>query len=105
MVGTGRLSLNLMQAHSITRPLKRFFIWGRNPTKADETAKEARALGIDAVIVDDLAEAARRADIISCATLSDTPLIRGEWLKPGAHLDLVGAFKPTMRESDDEAAR
>ena len=105
MVGTGRLSLNLMQAHSITRPLKRFFIWGRNPTKADETAKEARALGIDAVIVDDLAEAARRADIISCATLSDTPLIRGEWLKPGAHLDLVGAFKPTMRESDDEAVR
>lgn len=105
MVGTGRLSLNLMQAHSITRPLKRFFIWGRNPTKADETAKEARTLGIDAVIVDDLAEAARRADIISCATLSDTPLIRGEWLKPGAHLDLVGAFKPTMRESDDEAVR
>lgn len=105
MVGTGRLSLNLMQAHSITRPLKRFFIWGRNPTKADETAKEAQALGIDAVIVDDLAEAARRADIISCATLSDTPLIRGEWLKPGAHLDLVGAFKPTMRESDDEAVR
>ncbi len=105
MVGTGRLSLNLMQAHSITRPLKRFFIWGRNPTKADETAKEARALGIDAVIVDDLAEAARRADIISCATLSDTPLIRGEWLKSGAHLDLIGAFKPTMRESDDEAVR
>ncbi|WP_105386251.1 bifunctional Delta(1)-pyrroline-2-carboxylate/Delta(1)-piperideine-2-carboxylate reductase [Neorhizobium alkalisoli] len=105
MVGTGRLSLNLMQAHAITRPLKHFFIWGRNRTKAEETARDAKALGIDAVIVDELAEAVRRADIVSCATLSSEPLIRGEWLKPGAHLDLVGAFKPSMRESDDEAVR
>lgn len=105
MVGTGRLSLNLMQAHAITRPLKRFFIWGRNQAKAEETVGQAKALGIDVVIVDDLAEAARRADIVSCATLSSEPLIRGEWLKPGAHLDLVGAFKPSMRESDDEAVR
>lgn len=105
MVGTGRLSLNLMQAHAITRPLKRFFIWGRNRSKAEETVGQARALGIDVLIVDDLAEAVRRADIVSCATLSSEPLIRGEWLKPGAHLDLVGAFKPSMRESDDEAVR
>jgi ornithine cyclodeaminase len=55
--------------------------------------------------VADLEQAARTADIISCATLSNEPLIAGEWLKPGAHLDLVGAFKPGMRESDDEAIR
>ncbi|MBP1847232.1 ornithine cyclodeaminase [Rhizobium petrolearium] len=105
MVGTGRLSLNLMQAHAITRPLKRFLVWGRSREKAEETAREARALGFDAVAVDDLGAAARQADIISCATLSSQPLIRGEWLKPGTHLDLVGAFKPSMRESDDEAVR
>ncbi len=80
-------------------------IWGRNGQKAEETAAEARALGLNAVAVSDLATAAGEADIISCATLSREPLIRGEWLRPGTHLDLVGAFKPEMRESDDEAVR
>jgi len=105
MAGTGRLSLNLMQAHAVTRPLKRFLVWGRNMKKAEDTARDARALGLDVTATGDLAAAARESDIISCATLSSEPLIRGEWLKPGAHLDLVGAFKPTMRESDDEAVR
>jgi len=105
MVGTGRLSLNLMEAHAVVRPLKRFLIWGRNKDKAEETAKQARAIGLDAVVADELATPVREADIISCATLSSEPLIRGEWLKPGAHLDLIGAYKPTMRESDDEAVR
>ncbi|WP_117194662.1 ornithine cyclodeaminase family protein [Rhizobium terrae] len=105
MVGTGRLSLNLMQAHAATRPLKRFLIWGRSQAKAEETARDAKALGLNAAVAHDLSEAARDADIVSCATLSSEPLIRGEWLKPGTHLDLVGAYKPTMRESDDEAVR
>ncbi len=103
MVGTGRLSLNLIQAHATVRPLKRFSIWGRSPDKAEETAAAARALGFDAVACRELEPVARSADVISCATLSAEPLIRGAWLKPGAHLDLVGGFKPTMRESDDEA--
>ncbi|XUY26743.1 ornithine cyclodeaminase family protein [Agrobacterium sp. rho-8.1] len=105
MVGTGRLSLNLMQAHATTRKLTSFQIWGRNAAAAEKTAEEARLLGFDARACDDLEEAARKADIISCATLSQEPLIKGDWLKPGAHLDLVGAFKPTMRESDDVAVR
>jgi ornithine cyclodeaminase len=105
MVGTGRLSLNLMEAHAVSRPLKRFLVWGRSPDKAAETARQAQALGLDATVAGDLADVARQADIISCATLSSKPLIRGEWLKPGAHLDLVGAYKPSMRESDDEAVR
>ena len=103
VVGTGRLSVNLMQAHAITRPLETFRIWGRNHQNAEKIAAEARALGLNAAACHDLEAAARSADIISCATLSSEPLIRGGWLKPGAHLDLVGAFKPTMRESDDEA--
>lgn len=103
--GTGRLSLNLLQAHAITRPLERFRIWGRNVDNARKIAAEALALGLQAEAVADLEAAVRSADIVSCATLSDEPLIRGDWLKPGAHLDLVGAFKPSMRESDDAAIR
>lgn len=105
MVGTGRLSLNLMQAHASVRPLTSFHIWGRNNAAAEETARQARELGLAAQATPDLEASARSADIISCATLSNEPLIKGEWLKPGAHLDLVGAFKPTMRESDDEAVK
>ena len=101
MVGAGRLSLNLMQAHATVRPLKRFAVWARTPEKAETCAADARALGLDAIAVTDLAAAAGEGDIISRATLSSEPLIRGEWLRPGTHLDLVGAFKPDMRESDD----
>jgi ornithine cyclodeaminase len=101
--GTGRLSLNLMQAHGTVRPIQRYSIWGRNSEAAEKVAEEARALGLQAEAVSNVEAAARTADIISCATLSSEPLVRGEWLKPGAHLDLVGAFKPSMRESDDAA--
>ncbi|MBX4872913.1 ornithine cyclodeaminase family protein [Rhizobium bangladeshense] len=103
--GTGRLSLNLMLAYATTRPLRKFRVWGRNGQAAEKIAAEARALDLNAEAVANAEAAARTADIISCATLSSEPLISGEWLKPGAHLDLVGAFKPGMRESDDEAIR
>lgn len=103
--GTGRLSLNLIQAHAEGRSLKRIGIWGRDHDKAARIAEDAHALGLDVVTVTDLEAAVRSADIISCGTLSSTPLIKGEWLKPGAHLDLVGGFKPDMRETDDAAIR
>lgn len=105
IVGAGRLSVNLIQAHAAVLPLKRFRIWARRKEAADQAAEEARALGYDAIGVTDLEAAVRAADVISCCTLSSEPLVRGEWLKPGTHLDLIGAFKPTMRETDDEAVR
>ena len=105
VVGAGRLSLNLIQAHASVLPLKRFRIWARRLEAAEKTAAEARALGFAAEAVSNLEAAVRYADIVSCCTLSSEPLVHGEWLKPGAHLDLIGAFKPTMRESDDEAVR
>jgi ornithine cyclodeaminase/alanine dehydrogenase-like protein (mu-crystallin family) len=73
-------------------------LWNRSAEKAKVLAE---LHGGEAV--DDLAAAVRSADIISCATASTAPLICGEWLQPGAHLDLVGAFTPDMRECDDEA--
>ncbi len=103
MVGAGRLSQNLIEAHASVRPLKEVSIWARDPRKAAATVAEIQIPGVTISVADDIEAAAREADIISCATLSSEPLIRGDWLKDGAHLDLVGAFKPSMRESDDRA--
>ncbi|WP_417679820.1 ornithine cyclodeaminase family protein [Roseibium sp.] len=106
VVGTGRLSSYLIEAHMAVRPIKKVSVWGRSTEKAaGVAAKAAEQLGIDAEAVEDLDDAVSRADIISAATLSNDPLIKGALLKPGAHVDLVGAFKPTMRESDDDAIR
>jgi ornithine cyclodeaminase len=102
VIGTGRLSLNLIEAHRRARPLETVMIWGRTPEKAQAVADRAKALGIDARAVSDLPAAASRADIITCATLSSTPLIKSEWLSKGVHVDLVGGFRPTMREAGND---
>lgn len=105
IVGAGKLSLNLIEAHCAVRPITRVKIWARRPEQAEQLAKLARAYDFDAVAVEDLEAAARQADIISCCTLSKQALIKGAWLKAGAHVDLVGAYTPQMRESDDECVR
>ncbi len=103
VVGTGRLSPNLAAAHASVRPLEVIAIWGRDPSKAEAVVRNLAEQGIKAVVAGDLEQEVRQADIVSCGTLSTEPLVRGAWLRPGAHLDLVGAFTPTMREADDEA--
>jgi len=105
VAGTGRLSLNLIEAHAVVRPIEKVLVWGRDADKAEAIVRRATALGFAASAVADLEAAVGEADIVSCATLSQTALIRGAWLKPGTHVDLVGAFRPDMRESDDEAVR
>ncbi|HJR20064.1 MAG TPA: ornithine cyclodeaminase family protein [Dongiaceae bacterium] len=103
MVGAGALSRPLIEAHCSQRAIKRVQLWARDTRKRDAKAKELAALGLPVEPADDLERSAREADLISCATLSKEPLVRGAWLKSGAHLDLVGAFTPEMRESDDAA--
>jgi alanine dehydrogenase len=105
MVGAGALSAHLIRAHAAIRPIKRVTLWNRTRSRAISTAFALHAAGIEPTIADDLEAAVRTADIVSCATLSAAPLVRGAWLKKGAHLDLVGAFTPKMREADDEAVR
>ncbi|TFH88524.1 ornithine cyclodeaminase family protein [Billgrantia azerbaijanica] len=107
MVGAGRMARRLIPAHRAIRPIERVRIWDIREESARALAEALRAEGVEAEAVpaDGLAEAAGRADIISCATLSREPLIRGEWLSPGTHLDLVGSFTPAMREADDEVMR
>jgi ornithine cyclodeaminase len=105
MVGAGALARPLIEAHRAARPIKTSLIWARKPEQAEAKAAELRKAGIAVEAARDLKAAARQADIISCGTLSSEPLIHGAWLKPGAHLDLVGAYLPELRESDDEAVQ
>jgi len=103
MVGAGALARPLVEAHCSQRSIKRVQLWARDAKKRDAKVKELAALGLPVEPAENLERSAREADLISCATLSTEPLIRGAWLKPGTHLDLVGAFTPEMRESDDAA--
>ncbi len=99
MVGAGALAPHLVAAHRAVRPsLSEILIWARRIDRAVALAGEVGGRAVAS-----LESAVRRADIISCATASTAPLVMGAWLKPGAHLDLVGAFTSDMRECDDEA--
>ncbi len=105
MIGAGALAPHLIRAHRAVRPITRVTLWNRTRSHAISTAFALSAAGIEPAIADDLEEAVREADIVSCATLSPTPLVRGAWLKKGAHVDLVGAFSLKTREADDAAIR
>jgi ornithine cyclodeaminase/alanine dehydrogenase-like protein (mu-crystallin family) len=103
MVGAGALAPFLIRAHMSQRPLRKVTIWNRRPENARRLAYALCTEGVPAGATEDLEGVVCAADLISCATLSTAPLVRGRWLKPGAHLDLVGAFNLKMREADDEA--
>lgn len=103
MIGAGALAPHLIRAHRAVRPITRVTLWNRTHLRAISTAFALSAAGIELTIADNLEEAVRDADIVSCATLSPVPLVRGAWLKKGAHVDLVGAFTPKTREADDAA--
>ncbi len=118
LVGAGALAPYLIRAHASVRPIEEVLVWNRTTERAEGVARKLNAfLSTEGGLsrwrgqryavraTSDLEDAVRGADIVSCATLSDEPLVKGDWLKPGAHLDLVGAFTPTMRETDDEALR
>jgi ornithine cyclodeaminase len=105
MVGAGSLAPHLVRAHAAVRPIKRVTLWNRTRGRAVATAFGLSATGIATELADDLEDAIAQADIVSCATLSRTPLIRGEWLRKGTHIDLVGGFTPKMREADDDVVK
>lgn len=110
MIGAGALAPHLIKAHLSARPgLRRVIIWNRTVDKASKLAEEMRVNGgFDGVSFESnecLEEIVELGDIVSCATNSEMPLVKGERLKAGAHLDLVGSFKHSMRECDDEAIR
>ncbi|MBC6440803.1 MAG: ornithine cyclodeaminase family protein [Rhodospirillales bacterium] len=106
MVGAGAMAPHLIMAHTAIRPsIHRVLVWNRSGARAAALADDLALEGVAIEAIDDLESAARQADVISCATMATEPLILGDWLKPGAHLDLVGGYQKHMRESDDTCVR
>ncbi len=105
MIGTGALATDLILAHASIRPLKDVFVWGRNLAKAEMICNQLEDHEFEISAVKTIEEIIPKVDIVSCATLSKTPLVFGKYLNPGQHIDLVGSYKPDMREADDEAIK
>ncbi len=102
VLGAGRVARLLPAAYRCVRPIDTVQVWNRSTAGATAVVEGLRAQGFAAEVATDLAAAAAEADIVSSATLSTEPLIRGAWLRPGSHLDLIGGFTPQMREADDD---
>ena len=100
IVGAGAVARSMAEAYAAAFPKARFHVWARNP---DAARGFADATG--AVPEPDLEAAVRRADVIATTTMTTEPLIRGAWLQPGTHLDLIGAYRPDMREADSDCYR
>lgn len=98
--GAGAVAASLTEAYRAAFPAARLAIWNRTRSKA-----EALAQATGAILAANLEGAARAADIISCATMSSEPILKGAWLRPSQHIDLIGAFRPDMREADDAAVQ
>ena len=103
MVGTGNLASHVIAAHRVVRPIKEIVVWGRSPDMAAKIVQKVASDSIRVSVAEDLQQAVDAADIISCATLAKDPLIQGDWLRKGQHVDLIGAFRPDMREVDTAA--
>ncbi|WKK65595.1 ornithine cyclodeaminase family protein [Lutimonas zeaxanthinifaciens] len=101
ILGTGVLSANLIRAHATARPVNKVYVWGRNYDKAVQIAGLFDQDDVEVIPIKDYDSLIRECDIISTATLSKDPLVDGNKLRKGQHLDLVGAYKKGMREADD----
>ena len=100
--GTGNLAPYMALAHAAVRPIREIGIWGRSLEKAARVVDELRSrrADLDIQIVEDLEAVARRADVISCVTASRAPIILGDWVRPGTHVDLIGNHERDARECD-----
>ena len=103
VVGAGRVAGNLADAFRAVRPIEDVAVWDIDAGMAEGLARKLNGAGFRAAVATDLEAAVADADIVSCATLATEPLIVGAWLRPGQHLDLIGSFRPGMREADDAA--
>ena len=101
IVGVGTVGRSLSEAFGAGFPDARQSVWNRTRDKAEALAEDVPAL----TVADDLEAAVRAADIVVCATMASAPVIKGEWLRPGQHLNLIGAYRPDMREAHHEALR
>ena len=106
IVGAGALARHFIDAHRAVRPISDVLVWNRTPKRAEELIANYRlqedASALNSIsVTDDLEAAVSGADIVTCITASSEPVIFGDWVREGTHVDLVGAFSPDSRESDD----
>jgi ornithine cyclodeaminase len=106
MVGAGALAPHLVEAHCAVRPIRQVLWWNRSRPAVERAiaALAPRLPKVAIVVADDLHGAIAFADIVSTATMASAPLVKGVWLRSGTHLDLVGGYRPDMREADDDCA-
>lgn len=101
VLGAGPVARSLVDAYLHIRPaIREVLLWNRTPSKLADIQADLKGKDIQVQLVDDLDAAVARADIITAATSAATPLIRGEFVRPGTHVDLVGGYRPDMREAD-----
>lgn len=105
VLGAGRIGSLIPYAYRAVLPIEHVSIWSPIAEEAQSLVERLHRDGIAAVVVSDLASAVHDADVVSAATLATEPVIMGEWIRSGTHVDLIGAFTPSMRESDDETVR
>jgi ornithine cyclodeaminase/alanine dehydrogenase-like protein (mu-crystallin family) len=103
VVGSGTLAAHMVRAHCVVRGYSRVLLWGRTPAKVAALVEKLRAEGYPVEAAGDLQASVEQADTLSCVTTSRAPLVLGAWLRAGTHLDLVGAFLSSMRETDAAA--
>ena len=102
VIGAGALCPELIAAHAFELPIEEVLIWNRNPARAQEVARRFQDAPLRVDVVGELAGAVAAAHLVSCATPAAKPLLRGAWVQPGTHVDLVGSYRPDMREADDD---
>ncbi len=100
LVGSGNMSSAMVAAYKTIFPDANYYIWSRSLENASNFSKKHAV-----TLVQNLKKGVEEADIICTATMSIKPLIKGEWLRPGQHLDLIGSYRPDMREIDDIAIK
>ena len=103
VVGAGKVGSQMPSAFKHVLPIQKVLVWSRRQSQREALAEKLFNEGWDAQIPENLEAGVKSADVISCATFATEPVIKGEWLQPGQHIDLVGSFTPTMREVDDDA--
>jgi ornithine cyclodeaminase len=103
MIGTGALAPELIKAHTAVRPIQQVFVWGRSFAKATALCDQLKNQSFSISPIVNIGDKIHDVDIVSCATLSASPLVLGSELQSGQHIDLVGAYRTDMRESDDAA--
>ncbi|KQW72753.1 ornithine cyclodeaminase family protein [Ensifer sp. Root127] len=105
VIGAGRVASLIPDAYRAVRQIEHVDIWDIDAGNAARLADSLAQQGLRTSVVSDLEASVRAADVVSAATLATQPIIRGEWLRPGTHVDLIGGFTPAMREADDDAVR